>query len=165
MSSNYEIRKSEDNTYEVLDEMENIIEIFANRKEASEFVRDLEASDARSERIIEARTQAQEPTETEDDPAVHIEAAQIPAEPQSEIAEPVIPQQVVYIPRPATATVQYVATGKSPTKADRVREQIGLAKANGLNGDVVVNWAVAELGMKRQLARVYVKENWMKVTV
>ena len=51
------------------------------------------------------------------------------------------------------------------TKSSLVREQIAVAKRNGFAPETVVEWAVATLGMKLGLAKVYVKENWGKVEV
>lgn len=69
------------------------------------------------------------------------------------------------IDKPTTASVKFMQTGKMPSKADLIREQIGLAKANGIGAEIVVMWAVAELNMKKPLAKAYVKENWAKVQV
>ena len=51
------------------------------------------------------------------------------------------------------------------TKSSLVRERIAVAKLNSEEPSVVVEWAVATLGMKLGLAKVYVKENWGKVEV
>jgi predicted SprT family Zn-dependent metalloprotease len=51
------------------------------------------------------------------------------------------------------------------SKADAIRAQIAVVKAaQGSEAfEVVVAWAVNELGMTRTLARTYVKNNWSKV--
>ena len=49
------------------------------------------------------------------------------------------------------------------TKSSVVRERILQAKQHNEQPDVVVAFAVEQLGMARPLARVYVKENWPKV--
>ena len=45
------------------------------------------------------------------------------------------------------------------TNASKVRAQIAVARATGQDAESVVQWAVDNLGMKRQLARAYVKNN------
>jgi SprT protein len=62
----------------------------------------------------------------------------------------------------ATVAAQWnVPAGAS--NAERVRGRIAVAKRNGEAADAVVEWAVVTLGMKRQLAKAYVKNNWSKV--
>ena len=51
------------------------------------------------------------------------------------------------------------------TKSSLVRERIAVAKLNSEEPSVVVEWAVATLGMKLGLAKVYVNNNWGKVEV
>ena len=73
--------------------------------------------------------------------------------------------------RPTELTrVRKVANAKDTaevrvTKSSLVRERIAVAKLNSEEPSVVVEWAVATLGMKLGLAKVYVKENWGKVEV
>lgn len=62
---------------------------------------------------------------------------------------------------PVAATQQY--TGGS--NADKVRQRIAQAKRAGENQETVIQWAVATLGQKRQLAKSYVANNWPKVVV
>jgi hypothetical protein len=57
---------------------------------------------------------------------------------------------------------EFNADGKPLQKSQRVRLRITFAKANCQNEEVVVKWAIATLGMQRQLARSYVKNNWHK---
>ena len=51
------------------------------------------------------------------------------------------------------------------TKSSLVREQIALAKAEGRDQASVAQWAVDNLEMDKPLAKVYVRNNWDKVTV
>jgi hypothetical protein len=48
------------------------------------------------------------------------------------------------------------------SKADAVRARIADAKRNAEHMDIVVLWAVSELGMSVALAKTYVKNNWAK---
>ena len=60
---------------------------------------------------------------------------------------------------------------KKLTNAQLVRDNIALVKSAQSNTTLaqqqqsVVQWAVANLAMQKQLARVYVANNWSKVTV
>ena len=60
---------------------------------------------------------------------------------------------------------------KKLTNAQLVRDNIALVKNAQSNATLaqqqqsVVQWAVANLAMQKQLARVYVANNWSKVTV
>ena len=60
---------------------------------------------------------------------------------------------------------------KKLTNAQLVRDNIALVKNAKSNATLaqqqqsVVQWAVANLAMQKQLARVYVANNWSKVTV
>ena len=54
---------------------------------------------------------------------------------------------------------------KKVTKASIVRERIALAKVNGEGKEVVVQYAIDELGFDKPLAKVYVNNNWDKVVV
>ena len=60
---------------------------------------------------------------------------------------------------------------KKLTKAQIMRDQIALVKSAQSNATVaqqqqyVVDWMCNTLAFKKQLARVYVKENWHKVVV
>lgn len=57
---------------------------------------------------------------------------------------------------------EFNADGKPLMKSQRVRLRITYAKANNQTDEVVVKWAIDTLGMQRQLARAYVKNNWSK---
>lgn len=74
-------------------------------------------------------------------------------------SEETVPEAAATPPAPA-------ATPKPITNASRVREQILIQKNQGVDYDkgagVVVDWAVATLGMKKPLAKRYVKENWVR---
>ena len=48
------------------------------------------------------------------------------------------------------------------SNADKVRTRIAEAKEAGETPEMVVAWAIETLGMKKQLAGVYVKNNWDK---
>lgn len=144
----YEIANAE-GIFHVYDDLGEFLGAFTTRQNAKDFVKELKEDDAKAEQA-KAEHQVSEQTQVEAEPEV-VTLAEIEPEPEPE------PAKVV------TATVAYVQTGKPASKADRIREQIGLAKANGLNGDVVVTWANVELGMSKPLAKKYVKENWMKV--
>ena len=59
---------------------------------------------------------------------------------------------------------------KKLTNAQLVRDNIALVKRANIatvaqQQQSVVQWAVANLAMQKQLARVYVSNNWSKVTV
>ena len=59
---------------------------------------------------------------------------------------------------------------KKLTNAQLVRDNIALVKRANIatvaqQQQSVVQWAVANLAMQKQLARVYVANNWSKVTV
>ena len=59
---------------------------------------------------------------------------------------------------------------KKLTNAQLVRDNIALVKRANIASvaqqqQSVVQWAVANLAMQKQLARVYVANNWSKVTV
>jgi hypothetical protein len=54
---------------------------------------------------------------------------------------------------------------KAPTKADKVREMIATAKANGVEAKDLIASVVTELGFSRQLAKAYIDGNWNKVVV
>ena len=56
-----------------------------------------------------------------------------------------------------------VESVKKVRKSDQVRARIAIAKQNNEADTIVVQWAIDNLGMARQLARVYVKNNWAKV--
>lgn len=70
---------------------------------------------------------------------------------------------VTAIKKPAAPTVP---AAKKPeggaTKADMVRIRISEAKRRGEGTEIVVQWAVEVLGMKKALAKAYVKNNWAK---
>lgn len=54
---------------------------------------------------------------------------------------------------------------KAPTKADSVRAIIAECKLSQADVSNAIERAIAELGMKKQLARTYVNNNWDKVEV
>ena len=61
-------------------------------------------------------------------------------------------------------------TTRKLTNAQLVRDNIALVKRANIatvaqQQQSVVQWAVANLAMQKQLARVYVANNWSKVTV
>ena len=59
-----------------------------------------------------------------------------------------------------------IATGdKKPTNSSIVREYIRAAKIGNELPDSVVQLAVTNLGMTKALAKVYVANNWPKVTI
>lgn len=68
-------------------------------------------------------------------------------------------------------TYNAVAKGATQTgevkvpKSALVREQIAIAKQNGEAPETVVEWAMANLGFAKGLAKAYVKNNWGKVVV
>ena len=63
-----------------------------------------------------------------------------------------------------TSTAKQTGEVKVP-KSALVRERIAVAKRNSEAPEVVVQWAMENLGFKLGLAKVYVKENWPKVVV
>lgn len=46
------------------------------------------------------------------------------------------------------------------TKADQIRAKIAVAKANGIDQETVIQFAIMVLGMSKSLAKTYVKNNW-----
>ncbi len=72
-------------------------------------------------------------------------------------------EQLAQSAKPAQSTVQVVKVEKRVTKASQVRARIAIAKQTSELPDVVVGWAVETLGMDKNLARVYVRNNWSKV--
>lgn len=78
------------------------------------------------------------------------------------VVQPVVRPPVVQpVPRIVLQATDVLIGGG--TKADRVRGRIRQAKTNNEAPDVVVQWAVLNLGMTRALASTYVKNNWNKV--
>lgn len=59
--------------------------------------------------------------------------------------------------------VERVASPNGMRKSDQVRYQIAIAKQNNEGHDQVIDWAIANLGMARSLAKTYVNNNWNKV--
>ena len=59
--------------------------------------------------------------------------------------------------------VERVASPNGMRKSDQVRYQIAIAKQNNQSHDQVIDWAIANLGMARSLAKTYVNNNWNKV--
>ena len=59
--------------------------------------------------------------------------------------------------------VERVASPNGMRKSDQVRYQIAIAKQNNESHDQVIDWAIANLGMARSLAKTYVNNNWNKV--
>ena len=59
--------------------------------------------------------------------------------------------------------VERVASPNGMRKSDQVRYQIAIAKQNNEGYDQVIDWAIANLGMARSLAKTYVNNNWNKV--
>lgn len=153
----YEIANAE-GIFHVYDDTGEFLGAFTTRQNAKDFVKELKDDDAKAEQAKAEHQVSEQPeviAEAEPE-VVTLGEIELTTEPAKAEIEP--PKA-----KPVTATVAYVQTGKPASKADRIREQIGLAKANGLNGDVVVTWANVELGMAKPLAKKYVKENWMKV--
>ena len=75
---------------------------------------------------------------------------------QSNVIEP--KEKTVIIKR-----VERVASPNGMRKSDQVRYQIAIAKQNNQGHDQVIDWAIANLGMARSLAKTYVNNNWNKV--
>ena len=75
-------------------------------------------------------------------------------------------QSNVIEPKEKTVTIKRVERVASPNgmrKSDQVRYQIAIAKQNNQGHDQVIDWAIANLGMARSLAKTYVNNNWNKV--
>ena len=69
------------------------------------------------------------------------------------------------VPKEKAAKEPKAPKEKKVTKASIVRERIALAKVNGEGKEVVVQYAIDELGFDKPLAKVYVNNNWDKVVV
>lgn len=67
-------------------------------------------------------------------------------------------EQKVFVKR-----VERVASPNGMRKSDQVRYRIAIAKQNNEEHSVVVDWAIANLGMARSLAKTYVNNNWDRV--
>lgn len=59
--------------------------------------------------------------------------------------------------------VERIAASNGMRKSDQVRYRISIAKQNNEEQDQVIDWAIANLGMARSLAKTYVNNNWNKV--
>ena len=59
--------------------------------------------------------------------------------------------------------VERVVASNGMRKSDQVRYRISIAKQNNEEQDQVIDWAIANLGMARSLAKTYVNNNWNKV--
>ena len=59
--------------------------------------------------------------------------------------------------------VERIAASNGMRKSDQVRYRISIAKQNNESHDQVIDWAIANLGMARSLAKTYVNNNWNKV--
>lgn len=82
---------------------------------------------------------------------------------ENNTAEEVVEQVNEEVKEQVVETVVLVESVKKVRKSDQVRARIAIAKQNSEADAVVVQWAIDNLGMARQLARVYVKNNWAKV--
>ena len=76
-------------------------------------------------------------------------------------AKPAAP--VVAPPAAPRMPVSFAPAVGGSSKADQVRSRIYNAKRNNERAEVVIEWAMAMLGMKRALATAYVTNNWGKV--
>lgn len=75
---------------------------------------------------------------------------------QSNLSE--VKEKIVTIKR-----VTRVAAPNGMRKSDQVRYQIAIAKENNADQSQVIDWAIANLGMARSLAKTYVTNNWDRV--
>ena len=82
---------------------------------------------------------------------------------ENNTVEEVVEQVNEEVKEQVVETVVLVESVKKVRKSDQVRARIAIAKQNSEADTVVVQWAIDNLGMARQLARVYVKNNWAKV--
>ena len=82
---------------------------------------------------------------------------------ENNTVEEVVEQVKEEVKEQVVETVVLVESVKKVRKSDQVRARIAIAKQNSEADAVVVQWAIDNLGMARQLARVYVKNNWAKV--
>ena len=180
MATNYTVSK-QDELYNVVDEMEFIIDTFGTAKEAKAFIKDLEAMENRLQHI-----------EDEDEVEVVQEEAEVEAV-EAEVEVEVVQDEVEVVDTKEealdedfeakkalalafeavnavetaiiveAAVVEAVAKeGKAERKSDKVRARIALAKQQKETKEVVIAWAIAELGMKKALAKAYVEGNWNK---
>ena len=75
---------------------------------------------------------------------------------ENNTVEEVVEQVNEEVKEQVVETVVLVESVKKVRKSDQVRARIAIAKQNSEADAVVVQWAIDNLGMARQLARVYV---------
>ena len=138
--SKFTIVKTLQQTWAVVDADGVVINELVTRAKARDLARELTESTNIVEQAVVEETKVEE-----------IVTEEVVEEVKEEVKEEVI------------ETVVLVESVKKVRKSDQVRARIAIAKQNSEADTVVVQWAIDNLGMARQLARVYVKNNWAKV--
>ena len=138
--SKFTIVKTLQQTWAVVDADGVVINELDTRAKARDLARELTES-----------TKTEEQTMVEETKVEEIVTEEVREEVKEEVKEQVV------------ETVVLVESVKKVRKSDQVRARIAIAKQNSEADAVVVQWAIDNLGMARQLARVYVKNNWAKV--
>lgn len=82
---------------------------------------------------------------------------------EAEVIDTTAPVDVIEVAATKAETKNKFRADFNGTKAEQVRARVVQAKEAGESQMVVEEWVVRTLGMKRQLARVYTKENWPRV--
>ena len=136
----FTIVKTLQQTWAVVDADGVVINELVTRAKARDLARELTESTNIVEQAVVEETKVEE-----------IVTEEVVEEVKEEVKEEVI------------ETVVLVESVKKVRKSDQVRARIAIAKQNSEADAVVVQWAIDNLGMARQLARVYVKNNWAKV--
>ncbi len=153
--TNYTVNK-QDELYNVVDEMEFVINTFETAKDAKAFIKDLEAMDNRLQHIeADDEVEAVEDEEVVVETAVEVEAV-IETAVEEVVVDAVVAEEVEAVIETDVVEV------KGEKKSDKVRARIAIAKQKKEGKEVVVAWAIAELGMKKALAKAYVDGNWRK---
>jgi hypothetical protein len=79
------------------------------------------------------------------------------------VVKPAQPTQAApAVSKPTLAAMPAKKTSTGTTNADKVRGYIRAAKERGFGPEFVIEMAVSHLGMNRQLAKAYTKNNWDK---
>jgi hypothetical protein len=149
-----------------------VSEEMSTRNEAREFIRLLKAETINYtaeavEEIIELlepefTTQSNEVEMNTEEVAVEEGVVEEPAVEEGVVEEPAVEEGVVEEPAVEEGVVEEV---KPARKSDLIRARIWAAvDTNEENAEeAVIRYGVEVLGMKRALARAYVKNNWSKV--
>jgi hypothetical protein len=152
---NYKVTRTDDGFWAVTDEMGTHLAVEDTRSRARELAREMNMPAPTTHKIEGYYGTGTGPVEVIAEAAVEVDTV------VDEVTE------TATVDTATEATDDFVDTecnadGKPLMKSQRVRLRITYAKANNQTDEVVVKWAVDTLGMQRQLARAYVKNNWHK---